>query len=67
VSEPETENWAAVGEAVNSRKREFKMSTAELARLTGLSETTIRYLSTTTRSKASLVAISAVCAGASTT
>ena len=60
MSEPETENWAAVGEAVNSRKREFKMSTAELARLTGLSETTIRYLSTTTRSKASLVAISAV-------
>jgi hypothetical protein len=37
------------------------MSTAELGRQTGLSETTIRYLGTTTRNdKSSLVAISAV-------
>jgi len=60
VTGPETGNWQAVGEAVRARRRELKMSTAELARLTGLSETTIRYLGATTRSKASLVAISAV-------
>ena len=60
--QPETENWAAVADAVQARRRELKMSTAELARQTGLSETTIRYLGQPTgrHNRASLVAIAAV-------
>lgn len=38
------DDWTAVGEAVRSRMLELKMSKAELARQTGLSETTIRYI-----------------------
>jgi hypothetical protein len=60
LTEPEAGDWPAVREAVHARLRELKMSTAELARQTCLSETTIRYLGTTPRNKASLVAISAV-------
>ena len=37
-------DWAAVGTVVRERMRELGMSTAELAREAGLSETTIRYL-----------------------
>jgi hypothetical protein len=61
LTEPEPgEDWAAVADAVQARSRELNMSTAELARQTGLSETTIRYLGTARRNKACLVAISAV-------
>ena len=37
-------DWAAVGTVVRERMRELGMSTAELAREAGLSETTIRCL-----------------------
>lgn len=59
---PGPEDWAAVGDAIRKRMRELKMSTAQLARETGLSETTIRYIGepTSRRNKSSLVAISAV-------
>ena len=40
----EAGDWAAVAAAVRARSRELKMPAAELARQTGLSETTIRYL-----------------------
>jgi hypothetical protein len=55
------EDWAAVGEAVSGRMRELKLSTARLARETGLSETTIRYIGQpgTSHNKSTLVAISA--------
>jgi hypothetical protein len=56
------EDWVAVGEAVRSRTRELKLSTARLARETGLSETTIRYIGQpeTRHNISALVAISAV-------
>jgi hypothetical protein len=56
------EDWAAVGDAIRKRMRELKMSTAKLARETGLSETTIRYIgqSANGHHKSALVAISAV-------
>ena len=56
------EDWAAVGEAIRSRMRELRLSTARLARETGLSETTIRYIGQpeVRRNRSSLVAISAV-------
>jgi hypothetical protein len=61
LTEPEPgQDWAAVADAVQARSRELNMSTAELARQTGLSETTIRYLGTARRNKSCLVAISAV-------
>jgi hypothetical protein len=51
-----------VGDAIRKRMRELKMSTAQLARETGLSETTIRYIGdpSSKHNRASLVAISAV-------
>lgn len=55
-------NWEAVDGAIRRRMRDLGMSTARLARETGLSETTIRYIgqSNTRHNKSSLVAISAV-------
>ena len=57
-----TEDWAAVSVAIRKRMRELKMSTAHLARETGLSETTIRYIGNpeSGHNKSTLVAISAV-------
>jgi transcriptional regulator with XRE-family HTH domain len=59
---PGPEDWAAVGDAIRKRMRELKMSTAQLARETGLSETTIRYIGepASGHNRSSLVAISAV-------
>jgi DNA-binding transcriptional MerR regulator len=59
---PGPEDWAAVGDAIRKRMRELKMSTAQLARETGLSETTIRYIGepTSGHNRSTLVAISAV-------
>lgn len=56
------DDWRAVGDAIRDRMRELNMSTAYLARETGLSETTIRYLGRTKRRhhRSALVAISAV-------
>jgi hypothetical protein len=56
------EDWAAVSDAIRKRMRELKMSTAHLARETGLSETTIRYIGSPAsgHNKSTLVAISAV-------
>jgi hypothetical protein len=56
------EDWGAARDAMRSRMRELKMSTAKLARETGLSETTIRYLGRSQGGhyKSALVAISAV-------
>jgi hypothetical protein len=55
------EDWAAVSVAIRKRMRELHISTAHLARETGLSETTIRYLGNPgSGHKASLVAIAAV-------
>lgn len=58
---PAAENWAAVGDAVRQRLRELNMSKAGLARETGLSETTIRYIGRpeTGHHRSALVAISA--------
>jgi hypothetical protein len=55
-------NWAAVGDAIRERMRELKMSKAGLARETGLSETTIRYIGRHDRGhrESALVAISGV-------
>jgi hypothetical protein len=55
-------NWAAVGRAVTERLSELRMSISYLARETGLSQTTIRYLGTPPRkhNKSTLVALSAV-------
>lgn len=57
-----TGDWAAVGDAIRERRAELKMSTASLARETGLSETTIRYISQPGpgHNRSTLVAISAV-------
>lgn len=56
------EDWAAVSDAIRKRMRELKMSTAHLARESGLSETTIRYIGqpTSGHNKSTLVAIAAV-------
>jgi hypothetical protein len=58
----DAEDWTAVDDAIRKRMRELKMSTAHLARETGLSETTIRYIGKPTggHNKAPLVAIAAV-------
>jgi hypothetical protein len=55
-------DWAVVGQAVTERLGELHMSLSYLARETGLSQTTIRYLGTPTRkhNKSTLVAISVV-------
>lgn len=55
-------HWEAVDRAIRSRMRDLKMSTARLARETGLSETTIRYIGQpgTRHNRSALVAISAV-------
>jgi hypothetical protein len=57
-----TEDWAAVGEVVRARQRELKLSTAALARETGLSETTVRYIGQpdARHNRSALAAISAV-------
>lgn len=56
------EDWAAVSLAIRNRLRELSMSIAHLARETGLSETTIRYIGNPAsgHNKSTLVAISAV-------
>jgi hypothetical protein len=56
------EDWGAVVDAIRKRMRELKMSTAHLARETGLSETTVRYIgqSLSGHNKSTLVAIAAV-------
>lgn len=56
------EDWVAVVDAIRKRMRELKMSTAHLARETGLSETTVRYIgqSLSGHNKSTLVAIAAV-------
>lgn len=56
------EDWAAVRDAMRKRMRELQMSTAQLARESGLSETTIRYLGqpASGHHKSTLVAIAAV-------
>ncbi|MGH3281343.1 MAG: hypothetical protein ACRDNW_19710, partial [Trebonia sp.] len=55
-------DWTAVDQAVSERMRELHMSLSYLARETGLSQTTIRYIGTPTRkhNKSTLVAISAI-------
>jgi lambda repressor-like predicted transcriptional regulator len=54
-----SEDWAAVSRAVTARLGERGMSIAQLARESGLSETTIRYIANG-RTDSMLVAISAV-------
>jgi hypothetical protein len=58
---PGTENWTAVSDAIRGRMRQLQMSKATLARETGLSETTIRYIGRPENGhhKSALVAISA--------
>jgi hypothetical protein len=55
-------DWAAVGQAVTERRHELRMSISYLARETGLSQTTIRYLGTPNKNhnKSTLVAISVI-------
>ena len=55
-------DWGAVGAAIRDRMRELNMSTAHLARETGLSETTIRSLrgSSGKHDRSALVAVSGV-------
>lgn len=57
-----SEDWAAVGQAVRARQRELKLTTAALARESGLSATTVRYIGQPNRrhNRAALVALSAV-------
>jgi hypothetical protein len=59
--QPGAEDWAAVSDAIRKRLRELRMSKAVLARESGLSETTIRYLdrSASGHYGSALVAISA--------
>jgi hypothetical protein len=59
---PEVEDWAAVGRAVRERTLRLEVSIAYLARESGLSETTIRYIGDPARrnTKSTLVALSAV-------
>jgi hypothetical protein len=56
------DNWPAARDAIRERMAQLRMSTAMLARETGLSETTIRYIGEPGRqhNRSSLVAISAV-------
>jgi hypothetical protein len=58
----ESGDWAAVDRAVTERRVQRHMSLSYLARETGLSETTIRYLGSPAKkhTKSTLVAISAV-------
>jgi hypothetical protein len=58
----ENEDWVAVGHAVSERIGRLRISLAYLARETGLSETTIRYIDkpTSRHNKSTLVALSAV-------
>ena len=44
MAQEPAEDWAAVVDAIRKRMRELKMSTAHLARESGLSETTVRYI-----------------------
>ena len=62
MSEPQAEDWTAVTDAIRKRMRELKMSTAHLARESGLSETTVRYIgqSLSGHNKSTLVALAAV-------
>lgn len=55
-------DWAAVSQAVTERRSELHMSISYLARETGLSPTTIRYLGAPTKkhNKSTLVALSVV-------
>jgi hypothetical protein len=55
-------DWVAVHQAVEERLGELRMSASHLARETGLSPTTIRYLGTPTKkhNKSTLVALSGV-------
>lgn len=55
-------DWAAADRAVTERLSELHMSLSYLARETGLSQTTIRYLGTPNKkhNKSTLVAISAI-------
>jgi hypothetical protein len=58
---PTIGNWHAVRDAMHARLTELDISKAELARRTGLSETTIRYLGTGSQAnRAAIVAISAL-------
>jgi plasmid maintenance system antidote protein VapI len=59
---PENDDWAAVGQAVSKRMLRLGISIAYLARESGLSETTIRYIGDPARrnTKSTLVALSAV-------
>ena len=62
MSEPEDADWVTVVDAIRKRMRELKISTAHLARESGLSETTVRYLgkSLSGHNRSTLVALSAV-------
>jgi hypothetical protein len=62
VEQPPVEDWVAVVDAVRKRMRELKMSTAHLARESGLSETTVRYIgqSLSGHNRSTLVAMAAV-------
>jgi hypothetical protein len=61
AARPAPEDWAAVAVIIRERMRELSVSTAQLARDTGLSETTIRYIGRPDRGhrRNALVAISA--------
>jgi hypothetical protein len=56
------DDWGAVDDAIRDRMRELNMPAAYLARETGLSETTVRYLrrADSRHNRSALVAISAV-------
>jgi hypothetical protein len=56
------EDWVSVGNAIRERMLELKISTAQLARETNLSETTIRYIGdpAVRHNKGNLAGISAV-------
>lgn len=62
MTKPQGEDWAAVTDAIRGRMRELKFSTAHLARESGPSETTVRYLgqSLGRHNRSTLVALSAV-------
>lgn len=62
MEQPPVEDWVAVVDAVRKRMRELKMPTAHLARESGLSETTVRYIgqSLSGHDRSTLVAMAAV-------
>jgi hypothetical protein len=62
VTGPDAEDWAAVTGAIRRRMRELKLSTARLARESGLSETSVRYLGKplSGHNRSTLVVLSAV-------